>query len=50
MVAGDTSEFVTAEVPVLDPWAGLYTPGGGQAVLLDEPTRADLLALISARA
>ena len=49
VVSRDTSEFVAAAVPVLDPWTGLYTPGGGQAVLLDEPTRADLLALISAK-
>jgi predicted nucleic acid-binding protein len=49
VVSRDTSEFVAAAVPVLDPWTGCYTPGGGQAVLLDEPARVDLLALISAK-
>jgi predicted nucleic acid-binding protein len=49
VVSRDTSEFVAAGVPVLNPWTGLYTPRGRQAVLLDEPARADLLASLRAQ-
>ena len=49
VVSRDTSEFVAAAVPVLDPWTSTYTPGGGEAVLLDEIHRADVLASLSAR-
>jgi hypothetical protein len=45
----DTSEFAMAVVPVVDSWIGRYTLGGGQATLLDEPARADLLASLSAK-
>jgi predicted nucleic acid-binding protein len=47
VVSRDTHEFVAAEVPVLDPWSGGYTPAGGSAVALGELGRADLLASIS---
>ena len=43
VVTRDTSEFVAAAVPVLDPWTGTYTPSGGGAVQLGAIDRADLL-------
>lgn len=49
VVSRDTSEFIAAEVPVLDPWTGTYTAAGSEAVLLGKTSRADLLASISVR-
>ena len=49
VVSRDTSEFVAAAVPVLDPWTSTYTPGGGDAVLLGEIDQANLLASLSSR-
>ena len=46
VVSRDTSEFVAAAVPVLDPWTGTYTPVAG-ARALGELDRADLLATIT---
>jgi hypothetical protein len=50
VVSRDTSEFVAAGLPVLDPWSGAYTPAGGGPITLGELARADLLNTISATA
>lgn len=46
VVSRDVIEFIEAEVPVLDPWAGAYTPAGGRTVMLGELTRGDLLVTL----
>jgi predicted nucleic acid-binding protein len=46
VVSRDTREFVTAEVPVLEPWTGTYTPASGRSVVLGEIARPDLLLMV----
>jgi predicted nucleic acid-binding protein len=46
VVSRDVIEFIEAEVPVLDPWTGAYTPARGHTIMLGELARADLLALV----
>jgi hypothetical protein len=47
VVSRDTSEFVAAGVPVLDPWTGAYTPAGGNTITFVELARTDLLAFVT---
>ena len=47
VVSRDTSEFVAARVPVLDPWTGAYTSVAGTTVALGELDRPDLLERIA---
>lgn len=48
VVSRDTREFVAAQVPVLDPWTGIYTPAGGVAVTIADLAQPDLMDVVSA--
>jgi hypothetical protein len=46
VVSRDTTEFLAARVPVLDPWAGVYVSSTGVRAVLADLNRPNLLGML----